>query len=541
MHVLSFIFSISFSIFNLFSEQQTAVYRLSTTDSLVISKSEYKDHLMGFWLGSCIGNWTGLPTENRRVDFPFFTDDDFGEGKFNFVLDQDPWGADDDTDIEYIYQLAMEQNNSPLLTPSQISAAWQKHIGLPLLWVSNLAALTQMQNGALPPDTSHPDNNPMWEMIDAQLTTELFGALAPSRPDVGLKLAHLPIRTTAYAHSKWAAEFYVIMHSLAVTIDSEQSRKDEILRISEIAREYIPNSSYIADMYDFVYDSYLKNPDKNDWEKTRDMVANRYQYNNNAGYIYQYPWDSGINFAASIISLLYGEGDFKRTLAIASMCGWDSDNPTATWGGFLGLLMGFDELKELFNYNFSTSYNIARTRYNTPLKIDNFNDMADRGLKLIDAVVQKEMNGSIKNEHWVIPQFKDQVSMASTIVEENQWQTIEDDDRAWTYIGFETEQEQWNASGATLSVGQSNCSAEITFKGKAIQLFSYRSIDSGAMKIYLDDEFIGNFDLSTTETHGQYYFKVFEKTALEHKSHRLKIIGDNSDKPKSIDLIRIKN
>ena len=131
--------------------------------------------------------------------------------------------------------------------------------------------------------------------------------------------------------------------------------------------------------------------------------------------------------------------------------------------------------------------------------------------------------------------------MASTIVEENQWQTIEDDDRAWTYIGFETEQEQWNASGATLSVGQSNCSAEITFEGKAIQLFSYRSIDSGSIKIYLDDEFIGDFDLSTTETYGQYYFKVFEKTALEHKSHRLKIIGDNSDKPKSIDLIRIKN
>ena len=112
MHVLSFLFSISFSIFTLFSKQQTEINYSKTLDSLVISKSAYKDHLMGFWLGSCIGNWTGLPTENRRVDFPFFTDDDFGEGKFNFVLDQDPWGADDDTDIEYIYQLAMEQNNS---------------------------------------------------------------------------------------------------------------------------------------------------------------------------------------------------------------------------------------------------------------------------------------------------------------------------------------------------------------------------------------------------------------------------------------------
>lgn len=541
MYVLSFVFSISFSFFTLFSNQQKEVNDVITPDSLVISKSAYKDHLMGFWLGSCIGNWTGLPTENRRVDFPFFTDDDFGEGKFNFVLNQDPWGADDDTDIEYIYQLAMEQNNSALLTPSQISAAWRKHIGLPLLWVSNLAALTQMQNGALPPNTSHPDNNPMWEMIDAQLTTELFGALAPSRPDVGLKLAHLPIRTTAYAHSKWAAEFYVIMHTLAITLDTKKNRKAEILRISEIARKYIPDSSYIADMYDFVYNSYLENPDKNDWEKTRDMVANRYQYNSNTGYIYQYPWDSGINFAASIISLLYGEGDFKRTLSIASMCGWDSDNPTATWGGFLGLIMGFDKLKDLFDYNFSTSYNIARTRYNTPMKIDNFYDMADRGLKLIDAVVQNEMNGSLDDEHWIIPQFKDEPTITSTIIENDPWQTIEDNDESWSYTGFEIQKEQWNASGATLSVGKSNCTAEITFDGKAIQLFSYRSIDGGSMKIYLDDEFIGNFNLNTIETNGQYYFKVFEKTALEHKSHTLKIIGDQSLNPKTIDLIRIKN
>lgn len=541
MYVLSFVFSISFSFFTLFSNQQKEVNDVITPDSLVISKSAYKDHLMGFWLGSCIGNWTGLPTENRRVDFPFFTDDDFGEGKFNFVLNQDPWGADDDTDIEYIYQLAMEQNNSALLTPSQISAAWRKHIGLPLLWVSNLAALTQMQNGALPPNTSHPDNNPMWEMIDAQLTTELFGALAPSRPDVGLKLAHLPIRTTAYAHSKWAAEFYVIMHTLAITLDTKKNRKAEILRISEIARKYIPDSSYIADMYDFVYNSYLENPDKNDWEKTRDMVANRYQYNSNTGYIYQYPWDSGINFAASIISLLYGEGDFKRTLSIASMCGWDSDNPTATWGGFLGLIMGFDKLKDLFDYNFSTSYNIARTRYNTPMKIDNFYDMADRGLKLIDAVVQNEMNGSLDDEHWIIPQFKDEPTITSTIIENDPWQTIEDNDESWSYTGFEIQKEQWHASGATLSIGKSNCTAEITFDGKAIQLFSYRSIDGGSMKIYLDDEFIGNFNLNTIETNGQYYFKVFEKTALEHKSHTLKIIGDQSLNPKTIDLIRIKN
>ena len=77
------------------------------SDKLILNRKEYKDKLMGFWLGGCIANWTGLPTENQRTGFPFFTDSDFGKGKFNYVLDQNPWGADDDTDIEYIYQYAI--------------------------------------------------------------------------------------------------------------------------------------------------------------------------------------------------------------------------------------------------------------------------------------------------------------------------------------------------------------------------------------------------------------------------------------------------
>jgi len=176
----------------------------SPKNELVVNRTEYLDQLRGFWLGGCIANWTGLPTENRRTDFPFFTDDDFGEGKFDYVLDQSPWGADDDTDIEYVYQHAIEKYDNCKLTGEQISEAWQKHIGLPKLWVSNLSALGQMQNGAIPPATSLPENNPMWDMIDAQLTTEIFGVLTPGRPDVALDIAHLPIRTTAYLHSEWA-------------------------------------------------------------------------------------------------------------------------------------------------------------------------------------------------------------------------------------------------------------------------------------------------------------------------------------------------
>ena len=442
----------------------------SQQDSLSIDKDEYKDRLKGFWLGSCIANWTGLPTENQRTEFPFFTDLDFGPDKFYYVLDQNPWGADDDTDIEYVYQYALDKFNTSKLNGKQISSVWQDHIGLPKLWVSNLAALGQLQNGSIPPETSLPENNPMWEMIDAQLTTEIFGVLAPGRPDIALDMAHLPIRTTAYLHSKWASEFYVIMHSMAVLVDPSLSRKRQVFWLADQARKRIPDWSYIADMYDFVKTEYERTQDKENWEPIRDRVAQRYQYETNAGYQYRYPWDSGINFAASMVSLFFGEGDFKKTVRIGCMSGWDSDNPTATWGGLLGFMYGHQELQRHFDKtNFSELYHIERTRYNMPKPIDNFSNMALSGIEIINRVVVEEMKGIQKPANWKIPLKKNAFEKDKTPDTKVPWILIEDSDTRWKYEGFISVKEQWNASGASLSFGYQNCKAEIKFFGKAVQ------------------------------------------------------------------------
>lgn len=517
----------------------------NSTD-IEIDRSEYHDKLRGFWLGSSIANWTGLPTENMRAVPPFFNDDDWQtqigrEGEFvDYVLVNDPWGADDDTDIEYVYQKAMEQNDGYVLTGEQISAAWQAHIGLPLLWVSNLAALGQMQNGALPPATSLPENNPMWDMIDAQLTTEIFGAMAPGRPDVALQMSHLPIRTTAYLHSQWAAEFYVIMHSLVALADPSLSRKEQVMWMAQEARKRVPDWSYIADMYDFVKAHYDGNTDKNNWEATRDEVYERYQVQGTAGYEYKYPWDAGINFAASIVSLLYGEGDYKKTVRIGTLAGWDSDNPTATWGGLLGLLYGYEGLQEHFDKtDFSDDYLIARTRYNFPEAPDNFMDMATRGLEIIDGVVEQGMGGNIVDGNWVIPAMPGNIVMAA--VEETivPWETIEDTDPRWSYSGFTTENQKWNASGATLTSGKADCVAEITFSGTAVQYYAYRNAEAGRVNVALDGEQSVVDLASNASEHGQYYVKVFERLGLSPGEHKLRIACDSDETYKNIDMLSI--
>jgi hypothetical protein len=409
-----------------------------TPSMLSISREAYIDKLQGFWLGECIANWTGLVTEMDKIGNigdiktgPFYTRDDWGKSDqpsiwgqgipsnlsptLNYVFrdTSEQWGSDDDTDIEYIYQYLLYTNKTSVLSPQQIRDGWMKHIKSDeenYLWVSNQRAFDLMKKGILPPETGKAENNPDCEMIDAQLTTEIFGLFAPSRPDIALKMAYLPIRTTADKNAVLISEFYVTLHSLASSVDSSWTMKKKIRWMADEARKHLPDNSYPAHMYDFVekcYDSSFP------WEKTRDEVYERYQVNQADGYditsrkLYcNGCFAAGINFASSIISLLYGEGDIKETIKIGALAGWDSDNPTATWGGLLGFMIGKTGVENAFNHKFSDRYFIHRTRQGFPNEgMDTFEHMATIGIYIIDRVVQDEMGGGIdpKKNAWYIP------------------------------------------------------------------------------------------------------------------------------------------
>ena len=167
-------------------------------------------------------------------------------------------------------------------------------------------------------------------------------------------------------------------------------------------------------MYDFTKKQY---EDGLPWETIRDNVYQRYQVENMDGYDYSSGISeeeiekcngcaaAGINFAASLISLFAGEGDLKETIKIASLMGWDSDNPTATWGGLIGFMIGHDGVEKAFDRNFSEEYNIHRTRQNFPIGIDNFTNMANIGVFITDRVIQDELGGGIdlNKNLWYIP------------------------------------------------------------------------------------------------------------------------------------------
>ena len=404
-----------------------------TGKEIIVSRNDYFNKLKGFWLAQCIANWTGLVTENDKIGNigksktgDFYTREDWGKKDelnlpsnkvdryIDFVFEgtDGMWGADDDTDIEYMYQHLLYMNKTSKLSGNQIRDGWLKHIKHEeqnFLWVSNQRALDLMISGIVPPETSDPVKNPDFDMIDAQLTTEVFGFYSPGRPDFAIEMAELPIKTTARFNAEWISKFYVSMYSLAANSNPNLSIKENLLIMAEKSRDQLPNDSYASKMYDFVKKQYNEGLP---WETIRDNVYLRYQVEEKDGYDITSRnlkcngcFAAGINFAASLISLFAGEGDLKETIKLGSLMGWDSDNPTATWGGLIGFMIGHHGVEKAFNREFSEEYNIHRTRQNFLNGIDNFSNMANVGVFITDRVVQEELGGGVdlENNLWYIP------------------------------------------------------------------------------------------------------------------------------------------
>jgi len=86
--------------------------------------------------------------------------------------------------------------------------------------------------------------------------------------------------------------------------------------------------------------------------------------------------DAKVNAAYVVIGLLYGNGDFTKTLEITTRCGQDADCNPSTAGGILGALMGYDKipafwkqgLAEAEGINFKYTSMSLNTVYDVSLK-----------------------------------------------------------------------------------------------------------------------------------------------------------------------------
>jgi ADP-ribosylglycohydrolase len=280
----------------------------------------YFDKTHGAWQAIMAANHTGLIHEGQYLDEPS------PAGSIELYLPE-RWSTDDDTAVEWVDLHILETYG---LEPSyaQIRDEWVDHLNHDI-WVSTRRARDLMDQGVLPPDTGNAELNPegVWS-IDAQLQTELFGLLAPGLPDEAARRARYFALVTNSGLAVDVSAFYARMYALAFF-------EDDVPTLIASAQAEFPPDSEVYQIVEDVVRWQGQHPE--DWRQTRRLIRDAYDTDPEW-------WASKVNFASTLMALLYGEGDLMNTLTIACLAGWDADNNATTSAGLLGLMHGYEDL-----------------------------------------------------------------------------------------------------------------------------------------------------------------------------------------------------
>ncbi len=290
-----------------------------TTD---LSAETLRDKIRGGLLGQMLGNLNGLPHEMKYIAEP---------GNVTEYTPALPHGAwtDDDTDFEWVYIKVMQDEDCLLLPPERISRLWRERINQ-RIWCSNQYARQLMDLGIEPPLTGMSVFNPWADFnISGQFICETFGLIAPAMPQMAARIGLNYTRVTIDGEPAQTTQLFTGMIALAFI-------EDDIDAILDGGLSAIDPDSTISQIVKDMRDWHRQHPD--DWRTPRRLLKEKYSKHNGAmrdrnGY--------ELNTGSTIAALLYGGGDFVRTLITAFNFGWDADNNAATAGTVLGVMKGY--------------------------------------------------------------------------------------------------------------------------------------------------------------------------------------------------------
>ncbi len=296
-----------------------------------ISAIELFDRMRGMWLGQLIGNAAGRETEGL-----YSGADPNPDPCVPWEIKQ-IWDADDDTDIEYIALHTLHTYGFDC-NSCEIAGQWLEHITADGIYIASKQAWYLMLDGHVPPGTGSRTYNEHWYSIDAQIGTEVLGAVSPGLPHVAVGLAGRFGCITNSGFAVHAAQFYAAMYAHAFF-------EPNVVELVLKGLDAVPPGSRTAAVITDVLNWYRQDANDAvlDWRATRRKLYDKYQGTDSFGRCYGW-WESTINTGATVLALLYGEGDFKQTVQIAVLAGWDCDCNPATAGGLLGIIHGFSGL-----------------------------------------------------------------------------------------------------------------------------------------------------------------------------------------------------
>ncbi len=118
----------------------------------------------------------------------------------------------------------------------------------------------------------------------------------------------------------------------------------DINQIIEQSLHTVPSQSEFYQCIHDVINWHKKYP--NDWKQTWLEVQKKWANDIGCpdGVFAPFDIDAKVNAAYVVMGLLYGNGDFTRSLEIATRCGQDADCNPSTVGGILGTVLGYNQI-----------------------------------------------------------------------------------------------------------------------------------------------------------------------------------------------------
>ncbi len=310
-----------------------------------MSAEELRDRIFGGWIGMLIGGLEGLPHEFKHRDHPR---DELPE--FTFLAE----GArsDDDNDIEWTHLWFMHQEGALFLPYPRLAEIWRENMNSGI-WRANKAARELIEAGVFPPETGDFRRNPhAWYNLSGQFAVESYGLVAPGLPQQAARLAVHYARIAVSGEPLQAAQFWASMVSLSFFHRGS---------VQELVEKALPAMDPRAALRLAVADAQKAYRSCGpDWKAARQQIHNewfvRRKWNDNS---------TPVNGAFVVLALLYGNGDFYRTLQYAMALGHDADCNAATAGTIIGAWRGWSHIRD-FPQNQVVDRYVNKTRPQLP-------------------------------------------------------------------------------------------------------------------------------------------------------------------------------
>jgi ADP-ribosylglycohydrolase len=282
-----------------------------------INIEDFKDKVLGCWTGKNIGGTLGAPFEgNQEINnLTFYSQDLKGNPEPN-----------DDLDLQLIWLRAIEEHGLNNITAQLLGEYWLAHINGP--WNEYGVAKTNMRAGLLPP-MSGSCNNERWKSSNgAWIRSEVWACCFPGEPDKAIEYAYKDACVDHYEEGIYAEMFTAALQSAAFVVS-------DINELIAIGLSKIPEDCRITKSVRIAIDGYKNGKG---WLETREAIV---KDSSDLGW-FQAP----ANIGFSVLGLLYGEGDFGKSICLTVNCGDDTDCTGATVGAILGIIGGRKAIPE---------------------------------------------------------------------------------------------------------------------------------------------------------------------------------------------------